>query len=985
LSGALAAVGCLLAGAASATAQDTTGELRGTIVDPQGLPVPRATVSAAGPQGASAATTNEAGYFSFPFLTPGIYDVRAEVAGFKAFEQQEVIVALGQTVRLRVQMEVGTVAETVQVAAGPMIDQQTATVDTVLSSDFLNSVPVGRQLADTLYLAPGVSGSGTVGQMNPSISGGSGLDNQYVIDGVNVTSTGYGGLGSFSSVFRSLGNAIPFDFIKDVQITTAGAGADVSHSLGGRVNVVTQSGTNTQRSSLFAYARPEALEAAWTEVQTPNGTVQTAGSRSSDVGATTGGALVQNRLFFFGALNPARDVQTYRAPDGFPLLSLGDVDRVRTSLSYSAKATYQVNGRHRLDASFFGDPSEGREGAQRAAALLAQTQAQFSALAWGGHSQTLRYEGVPSDRWLLSASYGRSLNTFSETPTENIWQYRDQTVVPNVRSGGVGAYEPGNRGVNDQFAVRSTNLLGAHTLEYGMEHHDAEWTQLRSYTGPTFTAPNGMQTQSGAVVRIVADPVFGRIYRVSNAFFEGNATTSQRYQGWFVQDTWRLGRLSLMPGLRLDRETIDGSLTKDWSLGTNVAPRVSAAFDAAGDGRTRVSGSWGRFHARVPNDLAARLLSDELIVTRADYFDAELTRPIPNGTQAGGTTAHFATIGGAAHAAADPEAKLPYVDELAFGVEHELLRNTSVSIRYMHRSIGRILEDLANCPVAGFYLPQTGEICGHVEFVLANPRSDRPINPEAVVALPDFADVSFADPAHRYHAVELALNRRFSGRWSGLAWYRWSRLRGNYEGFYREDNGQSDPGVSTLYDMPQNDPTFTAIGGTLLGFQGDIRHLGDPDGILPLDRPHQFRLVGHYTRDSLNLGLSLHGRSGTPLTPMAPHPIPGYQGGEIPLAPRGSGIETVDGFRTRTPFATQVDVQVGYQLRFDALRRLTLVADIFNLFDQQPVQGYDTWRSLSFGGPDNPNFGQPTSSVLNIPGARLQAPRQIRLGARLSF
>ena len=76
--------------------------------------------------------------------------------------------------------------------------------------------------------------------------------------------------------------------------------------------------------------------------------------------------------------------------------------------------------------------------------------------------------------------------------------------------------------------------------------------------------------------------------------------------------------------------------------------------------------------------------------------------------------------------------------------------------------------------------------------------------------------------------------------------YRWSRLRGNFEGFYRDDNGQSDPGISSLYDFPTNDPTYTSIGVPQFGYPGDIRFLGDPNGILPLDRPHQVKLYGNY-------------------------------------------------------------------------------------------------------------------------------------------
>jgi hypothetical protein len=73
---------------------------------------------------------------------------------------------------------------------------------------------------------------------------------------------------------------------------------------------------------------------------------------------------------------------------------------------------------------------------------------------------------------------------------------------------------------------------------------------------------------------------------------------------------------------------------------------------------------------------------------------------------------------------------------------------------------------------------------------------------------------------HRYQAVDVTLNRRLADNWSMIASYRWSRLRGNFEGFYRDDNGQSDPGITSLYDFPTNDPSYTAIGVPELGYRG---------------------------------------------------------------------------------------------------------------------------------------------------------------------
>ena len=77
---------------------------------------------------------------------------------------------------------------------------------------------------------------------------------------------------------------------------------------------------------------------------------------------------------------------------------------------------------------------------------------------------------------------------------------------------------------------------------------------------------------------------------------------------------------------------------------------------------------------------------------------------------------------------------------------------------------------------------------------------------------------------------------------------------------------------------------------------------------------------------------------------MAANPNYGSDG-EIPTAPRGSGIQTVDGFMERTPFESQVDLQASYALSMTGARRLTFVLDVFNLFNQKRVLGYDRTRS----------------------------------------
>src|SRR5918999_6541996 len=244
-------LGILVACATGVAAQVTTGTITGRVIDAQELVTPGATVTVTGDQGSRIAITDSEGRFTAPFLTPGTYAVRGELQGFKPHELQDVEVRLGQTTDVALTLTVETVTETIVVTGtAPVIDPTTTTTGVNLDIETLNQIPIGRRFSDTLFIAPGVSSGGGTGEANPSISGASGLENQYVVDGVNVTNTGYGALGSYSIVFGSLGNATPFDFIKEVQVKTGGYQAEFGQAMGGVVNVITKSGSNELRGSI---------------------------------------------------------------------------------------------------------------------------------------------------------------------------------------------------------------------------------------------------------------------------------------------------------------------------------------------------------------------------------------------------------------------------------------------------------------------------------------------------------------------------------------------------------------------------------------------------------------------------------------------------------------------------------------------------------------------------------------------------------------
>jgi hypothetical protein len=294
-----------------------------------------------------------------------------------------------------------------------------------------------------------------------------------------------------------------------------------------------------------------------------------------------------------------------------------------------------------------------------------------------------------------------------------------------------------------------------------------------------------------------------------------------------------------------------------------------------------------------------------------------------------------------------------------------------------------VLEDVGTLSLTAYELPDTP---ADVEYFITNISPSVPAQ-----GFPGFT-AAFETPVHTYDAVEVTVNKNFSDNWGLVTSYRWAKLDGNFEGFFRSDNGQSDPSITSLFDFPTNDPSYAAVGTPVYGFRGDIRYLGDTlgTGQLPNDRTHQFKIYGTRTWGSLNLGVGLNAGSGRVLTALASNPI--YNNaGEMPETVRGGGITTVDGvvecpqcggFKERSPFETSLDLHIDYTAKFGN-QRLVLLADVFNLFDRQAPTDFDIATESAFTAL-NPNFGYPSNGAVSS-ASSYQFPRQIRLGARIEW
>ena len=286
---AIAAVLTMLASVAGA---QTTGRVVGVVEDPQGAVLPGVTVTATSPQlqGASTSVTDANGQYRFPALPPGVYGVKAELSGFKTFEQKDVRVQVDQTISLNFKLQVAGLVETVNVlGSAPVIDTTSAVGGISVGQEVFDQLPMKRDIYALTRLAAGV----TTDIFGPSFMGSTSAENSYIIEGLNTTGVDTG----------VEGKTLNTDFVQEVQVQTGGLNAEQGRLTGGNLNVITKSGGNTFQGDVFGFGAGGGLQAANDTASKLSQwqTTLTNTAHLADYGGDLGGFLMKDKLWFFGA------------------------------------------------------------------------------------------------------------------------------------------------------------------------------------------------------------------------------------------------------------------------------------------------------------------------------------------------------------------------------------------------------------------------------------------------------------------------------------------------------------------------------------------------------------------------------------------------------------------------------------------------------------------------------------------------------------
>src|SRR5262249_14127593 len=346
----------IVGGAAAAHAQVQTGSILVKASDEQGAVMPGVTITVSGPQLVAPVTgiSDTTGVYRFISLPPApTYVIRMELQGFQTQVREGVVVATGQTTPIDVSMRVGSVSESVTVRGeSPVIDTTSANVNVHIDSKLLETTPSGRDIWSLIeYKAPGIvmatpDGGGNQGGLQRGLSarGTSNGQNTQMLNGVNVgdpAAIGFAGYYYDPSAFE------------DIQVSSGAQDITVPSS-GVFINMLTKSGTKRMNgSALFTY---QGEKTQWDNIDQP---LRDAGLRPNaaavhfitNANFNTGGPIVRNKAFFFGAFN---DQRTHVNVVGFPApgwTGASELDYTDITSGFG-DGIYQPNAAHKFTGTF---------------------------------------------------------------------------------------------------------------------------------------------------------------------------------------------------------------------------------------------------------------------------------------------------------------------------------------------------------------------------------------------------------------------------------------------------------------------------------------------------------------------------------------------------------------------------------------------------------------------------------------------------------
>jgi hypothetical protein len=963
---------------AHAIAQIATATMLGVVRDDTGGALPGATITVRSTAtGATRRTTTDSeGRYRVAALDPGDYEVRVELANFKAAVRTGVVLVVGGTTQTDLTMTLGQLQEQVSVAAeAPLIEPAKAELSRVVSTREIETLPIsGRNFVDFVKLSSGVAtgrenvgggafkepdvGVGAAAAPRLSFGGQPELNTMIQVDGADNVQT-----------FTGLPRATPSqEAAKEFRILNSTYLAEYGRALGGFVNIVTKSGTNRPDGSLYYFGMRDALNAR-SVLNTPDADVL----HQNQFGATFGAPLVVDRLFFFGNYEGQVREQSNRF-SRVVLDNLDTINAVRAQFGLKPETTNQLQKNHYNALMVKVDQHLSRHALSARLNFLNSNTDNF--LGGGGRasptSSTARNNVTNDFAGVLTLVSVVSPHVVNELRFQGAYRTFDFPSVLKEPALDISNFIIMGKSTSDvdyyserrfQFSDALTRTVGTHQVKAGADlNYIRDTSQFHLFFPARIIFPSlaAFQSFTPAVfwwpflLTATSHPGINPSWTedVPAAWQNGTGfALDHSAYGVFAQDQWQAThRLSLTYGLRYDVELYPTEFITKKDV-DNVQPRLGASYAYSPRGVIRAG--YGIFYDRLASS-AGQLFNATVFSSAGSLPNARLLFPtvapvVPLFQQR--------TVGGAAAPIAArtflATGQVPATSSV--GLADTL--DGAIRTPYSHQSSVQISQEIGRgvAVSAGYLFLGARQVPGHTgnlnAFQTGTLASGKPILGGRT--FPELGDmfVQTNTGTSNYHGATFEIEKRFAASLGFHGSYTLSRVRNNVDS------------LANLADLPEGQDI---AGETALSRQ-DVRHRFTLTVLTEV--PADVAVV-HGVRVSGLISVE----SGRPFNIFAGRDFNG-DGNPNSDRPALIGRNAYTG-----PAYASVDIRVGRDIPVNSRAKLELTLDVFNVFNHLNVKDINTvWGSI-----DYPNTPPPAQLGFGTPRDVFN-PMQMQFGAKLRF
>jgi hypothetical protein len=754
------------------------GSLEGVVTDPSGAVVARAEVEAKNLQTLVilSAVTNENGFFVFPVLPLGVYELTAQHPGFANLVLQGVKINVGGKVNLSLRLSLPSHSESIVVPGDPVVETARTSVNTTVDNRFVENLPVnGRDFSTLVLLTPGVTLDARGGY---SFAGQRAMSSMLV-DGANNDDTFWGQPESapgFTVPGMSFGH-ISQESIQELRVNSNSYSAEFGRAGGGVIDVVTKSGTNEIHGSGYWFYRDQSMNAN-DPVNKSLGLPKNP-FHYQQFGGSLGGPILKRRLFFFANYEGLRSGTSnpvfLNLPEGFQLdpdpVIAGFQQRALNYLQPRAifwsrplmqndvltRLDWQLRPNHLLTGhwSYARYTSEFNGGLQTS--VEQSTPAPSST-----DTFVLSLSSRLSPQWTNVAllSFAQDYLAFqasSINPTADVFE-QGNLVLSVGRAPGT---PQNDRPRRVQLADTVSHTHGQHNIKFGA---DVMLNHIRSLDAQTFAGNYKFSSLEsfGRSLAGAPDPQPDDSYQQS---FWGAGTPGpvarpnfEAFAG-FIQDDWRVRpSLTLNLGLRYDLQLMDRPPVRNPSPAlaaagldtsalpidkTGFAPRAGVAWDPRGTGRLVLRAGYGIYYALTPALLTSRAdIRNGISVQPRTFFGSESSAALipaypnnfcgpPDPTGALPTCAAPPLVGASAPLLQlfSSSYRQPFVQHASTGFEIQLGKDIALSSSYLLSKgtrLQRVRDANLGTPTTTEHIAiaNTTTVLSYQEFTLPRPIAD---------------------------------------------------------------------------------------------------------------------------------------------------------------------------------------------------------------------------------------------------------------------